>query len=85
LLADEPSTMLDPEVRAQVHAVLLEHTVGRGRGLVWVTHELDHLARRAHRVIVMDAGRVVEAGRVSDVVAAPTHEVTRNLFRGRAV
>jgi peptide/nickel transport system ATP-binding protein len=45
-----------------------------------VTHDLAAAARRAERVVVLDAGRVVEAGPVDRVLVAPEHPVTRELL-----
>lgn len=59
LLADEPTTGLDPSVQRALLAHLSE-VARAGVGLLFVTHDLRLLPGFAHRVVVMDAGRTVE-------------------------
>ena len=54
-------------------------TASRGTGLLFVTHDLAVLARIAETVVVLDAGRVVEQGRVADLLATPRHPATAAL------
>ncbi|MDQ3404003.1 MAG: ABC transporter ATP-binding protein, partial [Actinomycetota bacterium] len=53
LLADEPTTALDPTTQAEVLAILLRLRAERGLGMVFVTHDLDLAAALCHRVCVM--------------------------------
>jgi len=57
LFADEPTGNLDRETGHEVAELLLAASVERGATLVIVTHDLE-LARRAHRIVHLDAGRV---------------------------
>ncbi len=59
LLADEPTTGLDPSVQRGILAHLAEIALA-GVGILFVTHDLRLLPGFAHRVVVMDAGRTVE-------------------------
>jgi putative ABC transport system ATP-binding protein len=61
LLADEPTGNLDPKTGAGVLDLLLELRESFGSTLVLVTHD-EQLARRADRVVRLEAGRIVEAG-----------------------
>ncbi|MEB4616044.1 ABC transporter ATP-binding protein, partial [Leucobacter sp. M11] len=79
LLADEPTTALDPAARERVLATLAELR-GAGRALVLVSHDLGLVSKIADRVLVLDGGRVVEAGETARVLAAPEHAVTRALL-----
>jgi oligopeptide/dipeptide ABC transporter ATP-binding protein len=80
VLADEPTTALDVTTQAQVLELFDTLTAERGAALVLVTHDLGVVAGHADRVVVMYAGRVVEDGRVDDVLASPAHPYTRALL-----
>lgn len=80
LLADEPTTALDPIVQADVLA-RLRHTVMETRSAaLLITHDLGVAARYADRIVVMLHGRAVESGAVADVVSDPQHTYTRELL-----
>jgi peptide/nickel transport system ATP-binding protein len=79
IIADEPTTALDPGIQQQVLAVLADR-VREGAGLLLISHDLALVARIAHRVIVMRAGRIVDAGPTRDVLEQPRHPYTRQLL-----
>ncbi|MGE8127668.1 nickel ABC transporter ATP-binding protein NikE [Methylobacterium sp. NPDC080182] len=79
IVADEPTTALDPGIQEQVLAVLAAR-VQEGAGLLLISHDLALVARIAHRVIVMRAGRIVDAGATQDVLTQPRHPYTRQLL-----
>jgi peptide/nickel transport system ATP-binding protein len=76
LIADEATTALDVTVQAQVLDVLRAAQERTGAALLVVTHDLGVVAGIADRVVVLYAGRVVEEGPVTDVLAAPAHPYT---------
>ncbi len=79
LVADEPTTDLDPVVQAQVLA-LIERLAGeRGLGVLLVTHDMGVVARLADSVAVMDGGRIAETGPVGALFAAPRTAPARAL------
>ncbi|OII05329.1 ABC transporter ATP-binding protein [Curtobacterium sp. MCBA15_008] len=80
VVADEPTTALDAGVAVTVMEQLRAAQAG-GAGLLVITHDLGLVAGWADRVVVMHEGRVVEAGPVAAVFAAPQHEATRALVR----
>ena len=79
LVADEPTTALDATVARGV-LELLGQLRDAGTAVLLVTHDLGAVARLADDVVVLDEGRVVEAGRVDDVLGNPGHGVTRALL-----
>ena len=81
LVADEPTTALDVTVQAQVLQVLMDVQRAEGMGLLFITHNLGLVKRIAHRVLVMYAGQLVEAGAVAEVLRAPRHPYTKALLR----
>ncbi|MFW6174180.1 MAG: ABC transporter ATP-binding protein [Chloroflexota bacterium] len=81
IIADEPTTALDPTVQDQVLEVLAGLCRETGAALLLITHNLGLVARYAHRVNIMYAGDVVENGRVADVFRRPAHPYTLGLLR----
>lgn len=80
LLADEPTTALDPTVQMQILALFAEVVRSRGTSLVLVTHDLSVLAALADRVAVMERGRLVETAAAETLFASPAHEASRRLL-----
>ncbi len=79
LLADEPVSMLDVSVRAEVLNLLARLRRERGIAVLLVTHDLATAAAVADRIAVLYLGRVVESGPAREVLAAPVHPYTRAL------
>ncbi|WP_372697415.1 dipeptide/oligopeptide/nickel ABC transporter permease/ATP-binding protein [Arthrobacter sp. JSM 101049] len=80
VVCDEPTTALDVTVQKQVVDLLNELREQLGFAMVFVSHDLALVASLAHRVTVMYAGQVVEAGPVRSILSRPTHEYTRGLL-----
>lgn len=80
LLADEPTTALDVTVQQGVLELFRQLTAGDDTSLVFITHDLAVMAEVAERVLVFDAGHVVEDGLVSQIIESPRHPVTRALI-----
>jgi peptide/nickel transport system ATP-binding protein len=73
IVADEPTTALDVMVQAQILDLLADLVHDLGVGLLIISHDLSVLADVCDRVLVMYAGRVVEAGRADKVFTDPLH------------
>ena len=71
LLADESTSALDPETTREVLALLRRVNRELGITIVVITHEMDVVRSLAHRVVVMEAGRIVEEGPVVRVLSDP--------------
>ena len=80
LIADEPTTALDVTVQAEVLALLEELQAETGMGVLIITHDLGVVADIADRVVVMNAGEVVETGSTREVYRNPAHPYTRKLI-----
>jgi oligopeptide/dipeptide ABC transporter ATP-binding protein len=80
LIADEPTTSLDLTIQAQYLRLLKDLQARHRLAMIFVTHNLGIVARMCDRVAVMYAGRIVEAGPVEAVFAAPRHPYTRALL-----
>lgn len=89
LLLDEPLTGLDVGVATAMRKVLRRVLAREGRSSVLVTHDLLDVVTLADRVMVLDAGRVVESGPTATVLSAPRSAFGArfagvNLVAGRA-
>jgi molybdate transport system ATP-binding protein len=71
MLLDEPLAGLDVAVAAAIRNLLRNVLAAGGRSAVMVTHDLLDVLTLAHRVIVVESGRVVESGPAATVLAAP--------------
>jgi oligopeptide transport system ATP-binding protein len=80
LLADEPTTALDVTVQAGILRLLDRLRRERGLAVVIITHDLGVMSAVTDRVCVMYAGRMVEVGPRSRVLAEPRHPYTRGLL-----
>ncbi|MFM7331121.1 MAG: ABC transporter ATP-binding protein [Brachymonas sp.] len=79
VLADEPTKGLDPSARDSVAQLLLE-LQSAGQALLTITHDLALARLLGGKVLVMQAGRVVESGPAEDVFARPQHVYTQALL-----
>jgi glutamate transport system ATP-binding protein len=79
LLFDEPTSALDPEMVTEVLEVMKE-LASTGMTMVVVTHEMGFARSAAHRVVFMDAGRIVEQSRPEQFFASPTSERARDFL-----
>jgi peptide/nickel transport system ATP-binding protein len=79
LICDEPVSMLDASVRAQILGVLLELQKRRELALIFITHDLSLAWSLCDRIAVMYLGRVVEQGSAVDVIERPRHPYTQAL------
>lgn len=80
LLADEPVSGLDLEIRDQILDILLSLNHTKSTALLVVTHDLAVAARLCVDIVVMQSGRLVECGPVRDVLSHPGHPHTRELL-----
>lgn len=82
LLADEATSALDPETTADVLALLRRINREFGTTVIVITHEMSVVREICDRVIMMDTGRVVEAGSSYDVFSNPESTTTRKFVDG---
>ncbi|MCB1768845.1 MAG: ABC transporter ATP-binding protein [Candidatus Competibacteraceae bacterium] len=80
LIADEPTTALDVTIQAQILKLLKDLQARLGMAILFITHDLSIVRKMADRVCVMQAGRVVETGSVTDIFHNPQHLYTRQLL-----
>lgn len=81
LILDEPTSMLDVSVQAEILTLLQELQVEQKIAYLFISHDLDVLAAMARRVGILSAGRLVEIGAAEDVLHHPQHPYTQELVR----
>jgi peptide/nickel transport system ATP-binding protein len=81
LIADEPTTALDVTTQAQILKLVSEMQARRGTGVLFITHDFGVVAEIAHRVVVMQHGRVVEIGTRDEIISRPKAAYTQMLIR----
>jgi polar amino acid transport system ATP-binding protein len=76
LLFDEPTSALDPELVGEVLEVM-KSLAREGKTMVIVTHEIGFAREVADRVVMMDAGEIIEVAPPASLLKSPTHERTK--------
>jgi len=80
LVADEPVSMLDVSIRADILNLLHELRRTRGITILYTTHDLATAGFFTDRMAVMYLGRIVELGPTVEVLSSPLHPYTRALM-----
>jgi len=80
LIADEPVSMLDVSIRAEILELLKRLVADRGIAMLYITHDLLSARALADDVTVLEGGRVMEQGPASQVIDNATHPYTRELL-----
>ena len=81
LIADEPTTALDPTIQAQIIELILRLQKERGMAVMYITHDLGVVAETCQRVIVMYAGMIMEIALVEELFDHPLHPYTKGLMK----
>ncbi|WP_439600227.1 ABC transporter ATP-binding protein [Devosia sp.] len=81
ILLDEPTSALDLSVQAQIIELLRKLQAEKGLSYLFISHDLKVVKALCHRVMVMQYGKIVEQGPVSEVLENPKTEYTSRLVR----
>lgn len=79
IIADEPVSMLDVSIRAEVLELMRQLQARHGISFVYITHDLATARYFGQRVGILYRGRIVEMGRTDDVLLHPRHPYTQAL------
>ena len=80
LIADEPTTALDVTVQLKILELLKDLQARLGMALLLISHDLNLVRRIAHRVCVMQRGKIVEQASCAELFRAPQHPYTQELL-----
>lgn len=83
LLCDEPTSMLDVSVQAQVLQLLLAANREQNVAMLFISHDLEVVERMCSRVAVMQNGEIIETGTIREVFDNPKYEYTKKLLDAR--
>ncbi|MCK9421071.1 MAG: ABC transporter ATP-binding protein [Bacteroidales bacterium] len=83
LIADEPTTALDVTVQKTILELLKRLQADRKMSILFITHDLGLVSGFADRVLVMNKGKIIEEGTVSEIFNTPRHPYTRGLLACR--
>lgn len=79
LIADEPTTALDVTIQAQIVSLLLKLKKERGLSIIFISHNINLVAKISDRISVMYGGKIMETGPASQIINNPKHPYTRAL------
>lgn len=80
LFCDEATSALDPQTTRSILALIKELQAKMNLTVVMITHQMEVVRDACQRVAVLDSGRIVEEGLVSDIFANPKSEVTNDFL-----
>lgn len=80
IVADEPVSMLDVSVRAELLNALLDLIAEKNSALVFISHDIAVTRYISDRIAVMYLGRIVEQGETNEVIHNPAHPYTKALI-----
>ncbi|WP_433436556.1 ABC transporter ATP-binding protein [Nonomuraea sp. CA-141351] len=81
LIADEATSMLDVSTRASIATTLRSLATDHGLAVLFVTHDLGEAVQSCDRILVLQAGEIVEHGRAEEVARSPAHTYTTQLLQ----
>jgi len=80
IIADEPVSMLDVSIRAEILELMSEIHNNNKISFIYITHDLATAKYFADRIIILYEGKIVETGNVNDVLTKPKHPYTKALI-----
>ncbi|MEA5511507.1 ABC transporter ATP-binding protein [Crocosphaera sp. UHCC 0190] len=81
IIADEPTTALDVTVAAEILQELTRLCAEESMGLLLISHDLAMVGEYCDRLAVMNEGKIVEMGKMQDILHHPQHNYTKSLLK----
>lgn len=81
LIADEPTTALDASVQKEIISLLLDLQKETKMSILFISHDINLVAKIAQKVIVMNKGQLVEKGDAKSLFSVPENPYTQALFK----
>jgi peptide/nickel transport system ATP-binding protein len=80
IIADEPVSMLDVSIRAEILELMKEIQNRNSISMIYITHDLATAKHFADNILILNSGKVVESGTIKQVLANPTNSYTKALI-----
>jgi oligopeptide/dipeptide ABC transporter ATP-binding protein len=80
LIADEPTSAVDDELRSEINALIKQARDRYGLSLLWITHNPEDVTALADKVLVFYAGQLVEEAPADRLMMRPLHPYTQQLL-----
>ena len=80
IIADEPVSMLDVSTRAEILELMNEIKNENKISFIYITHDLATAKYFADKIIILNAGKIIEYGDINDVLTKPVHQYTKSLI-----
>ena len=80
IIADEPVSMLDVSIRAEILELMKEIQKKNNISFIYITHDLATARHFGQRIIILYLGKIMEAGQIDQVLEQPRHPYTQALI-----
>jgi len=80
IIADEPVSMLDVSIRAEILELLKEIQTENKISMIYITHDLATAKHFADKIVILKSGKIMEKGTIEEVLTNPQNEYTKSLI-----
>ena len=80
IIADEPVSMLDVSIRAEILALMKQIQENNSISFIYITHDLVTAKYFGQKMIILYLGKIMEEGTINDILAKPKHPYTQALI-----
>lgn len=81
IVADEPTSMLDVSVQAQILNLLMDLQKKFAVSYLFITHDLEVARKMSEQIVIMYAGQIVEMAKTEDIFNSPFHPCTKSYIK----
>jgi peptide/nickel transport system ATP-binding protein len=80
IIADEPVSMLDVSIRAEVLELMKEIQLKNNISMIYITHDLATAKHFANNIVILNSGKIMESGKINKVLTNPENAYTKSLI-----